>query len=160
MKSFLKKTKGVTNAEASFITGTAKVTYDPQKVTPTELVRVINGGTFYRASLPSDSLRTVVLKIEGMKNPEAAAQVTTVLNKLEGIEGGSLDIRREMGKLEFDSKKLTVGQILGAVDGGTPFKASVQSVSPESPRVESGGIPLRQETGWFGGLWRTITSLF
>lgn len=136
------------------------MTYDPQRVTPSQLVRAINSQTFYRASLPSASLRNVVLKIGGMKDRDAAVRVASVLNKLEGIEDGSLNFKKEEAQLEFDSKKLTVDQILAAVQGGTSFKASVQSFSAGEPAVESGGTPLREKTGWFRRLWRRIASFF
>ena len=148
------------SANASSIKGTAVVVYDPEKTSPEALVAVINTGTFYRASLPSASLRSVVLKIEGMKKEGGAARIASVLNKLEGIEGGSLDLRKEEVLLEFDSKKLTVEQILRAVPSGGQFRVSVQSVSSGGQVAESGGRPLREDKGWFGSLWRSIANYF
>jgi len=155
----LKRSEGVISANASSIKGTAVVVFDPEKTSPQALVAVINTGTFYRASLPSASLRSVVLKIGGMKNEGAASRIASVLNKLDGIEGGSLDLKKEEAQLAFDSKKLTVEQIARAVDSDGPFTVSVQSVSTDGLLDEGSGRPLR-EKGWFRSLWRSIANYF
>ncbi len=78
---------------------------------------------------------------------------------LFGIEGGSLDLRKEEVQLEFDSKKVTVEQIVRAVDSDEPFTVSVQSVSTDGFVDEGSGRPLR-EKGWFRSLWRSIANYF
>lgn len=55
VRSVLKKVDGVKEAEVSAATQSATITYDPGKVTPDELARVISRETPYQASAPTSS---------------------------------------------------------------------------------------------------------
>lgn len=58
---------------------------------------------------------------------------------LFGIEGGSLDLRKEEVQLEFDSKKLTVEQILTAVATADRSTSLSNQFPPRAKRPKAWG---------------------
>lgn len=52
MESLLSSQPGVIEADASFLSGSAVVVYDPERTTPGAIVEAVNARTLYRARLP------------------------------------------------------------------------------------------------------------
>ncbi|GIK37025.1 MAG: hypothetical protein BroJett011_08580 [Chloroflexota bacterium] len=83
VENILGSLDGVVEAKADYVKGLAMVSYDPARVTPTQMVEAINTKSFYRASLP---------RLE-----ETTVEVANRVNPLPFLVGGGLIVLAGMG---------------------------------------------------------------
>lgn len=83
VENILGSLDGVVEAKADYVKGLATVSYDPARVTPTQMVEAINTQSFYRASLP---------RLE-----ETTVEVANRVNPLPFLVGGGLIVLAGMG---------------------------------------------------------------
>ncbi|MCL4302084.1 MAG: heavy-metal-associated domain-containing protein [Anaerolineae bacterium] len=83
VENILGSLDGVVEAKADYIKGLATVSYDPTRVTPTQMVEAINTKSFYRASLP---------RLE-----ETTVEGTNRVNPLPFLVGGVLIVLLGVG---------------------------------------------------------------
>jgi copper chaperone CopZ len=83
VEQVLKSLDGVVEAKADYVKGLATISYDPTRVTPTQMVEAINTQSFYRARLP--------------RPEETTVEASKRLNPLPFLVGGGLIVLAGMG---------------------------------------------------------------
>ncbi len=129
MESVLRKKEGVITAEATFWKKQAVVEYDPDKITPRELIEAVNGNSPYRASRLEGSYRYMSLTIEGDgdNRSEALNAVADVLHDLPGVEVSALDPPNGKLYLEYATDKISVENIVETATSKTGYKLVAKS---------------------------------
>ncbi|MDO9573898.1 MAG: heavy metal translocating P-type ATPase, partial [Candidatus Contubernalis sp.] len=98
----LKKTEGVITASVVFPLESATVSYDPEKIEPSGIDKIIRDLGFEVMGKTGDDSRiteTLVLPIKGMHCTACSANIEKNLNKLEGVE---------KAEVSFPAEKLTL----------------------------------------------------
>lgn len=117
-------------------TGRLSLDYDERRLSPEQVVKLINNKTSFTASVESagpagaaaESTAEVVIKVEGMTDQQAASKVTSAL-LLNGIVDGSTDVQASTLTVEYDTAKLNTQRIVDAVQQAWPNQVSLVSQS-------------------------------
>ncbi len=98
------------------------------------------------------STKTMSLPIEGMTCASCVLRVEKALKKVEGVVDASVNLATEKARIEFDSSRVTVGQLAEAVaDAGYTIPVTVREqpvpgeAPEESPQKLEAHIRLRNE---------------
>lgn len=130
---------GVVSVKASYKLGNAVVQYDPSRVTPEAMIRAITDATYYRvgkpiigaAAAPSAADErpransSAVIRVEGMTDDRAASQVLAAMARPEAIADASVNLAAGTVTVKYDGTKVSAETLVGAIDQGTPFRASL-----------------------------------
>ena len=120
----LKKKEGVDSVAVNLELGRAKVGFDPSLISPKEIEETIESIGY---KVEKD---TVTLNLEGMSCASCAANIEKVLNKTEGVISASVNFPLEKAVVEFDSSRISVREIIAAVQG-IGYGASVKAETVE-----------------------------
>mgnify|MGYP000968878747 FL=1 len=105
----LKRKAGVDSVVVNLELGRAKVGFDPSLISTKEIEEAIESIGY---KVEKD---TVTLNLEGMSCASCAANIEKVLNKTEGVISASVNFPLERVVVEFDSARISVREIIAAV---------------------------------------------
>jgi Cu+-exporting ATPase len=120
----LKKKEGVDSVVVNLELGRANVSFDPSLISPKEIGETIESIGY---KVEKD---TVTLSLEGMSCASCAANIEKVLNRTEGVISASVNFPLEKAVVEFDSSRVSVREIITAVQG-IGYGASVKTEAVE-----------------------------
>lgn len=124
IEKILKKKEGVDSATVNLELGRAKVSFNPSLISPQEIGEAIESIGY---KVEKDK---VTLNIQGMSCASCAANIEKILNKTEGVISASVNLPLEKGVVEFDSTRISVREIIAAIQG-IGYGASVQAENVE-----------------------------
>jgi len=120
----LKKKEGVNSVAVNLEFGRAKVSFEPSLISPMEMEDAIESIGY---KVEKD---TVTLNLQGMTCASCAANIEKVLNKTDGVISASVNFPLEKAVVEFDSSRISVREIVAAVQG-IGYGASVRAETVE-----------------------------
>lgn len=120
----LKRKAGVDSVVVNLELGRAKVDFDPSLISPEEIEETIESIGY---KVEKD---TVTLNLEGMSCASCAANIEKILNRTEGVISASVNFPLEKAVVEFDSARISVREIIAAVQG-IGYGASVKTEAVE-----------------------------
>jgi len=140
IEKVLKKKEGVDSAAVNLELGRAKVSFDPSMVSPREIEDAIESIGY---KVEKDK---VTLNLQGMSCASCAANIEKILNKTEGVISASVNFPLEKAFVDFDSGRVSVREIIAAVQG-IGYGASVQAenVEYEDREQMSGEAEIRRQ---------------
>ena len=115
----LNKKEGVEKAVVNLLGEKATIEYDSEKLSPKDLVQIIEK-TGYEVPLI-----TKTLLIEGMTCSACSSRVEKVLNKLEGVDRGNVNLSTNKATVKYKSGIIEEEEILAAVEKAG-YKAEVE----------------------------------
>ena len=124
IEKVLKKKEGVDSVAVNLELGRAKVSFDPSLISPHEIEEAIESIGY---KVEKDK---VTLNLQGMSCASCAANIEKILNKTEGVISASVNFPLEKAVVEFDSARVSVREIIAAVQG-IGYGASVQAETVE-----------------------------
>ena len=110
IEKVLKKREGVDSVTVNLELGRPKVSFDPSLISPKGVEEAIEIG--YKVETDR-----VTLDLQGMTCASCAANIEKVLNKTEGIISASVNFPLEKAVVEFDLARISVREIIAAVQG-------------------------------------------
>ncbi|RXA17806.1 heavy metal translocating P-type ATPase [Methanosarcina sp. MSH10X1] len=120
----LKRKQGVDSVVVNLELGRAKVGFNPSLISPKEIEDTIESIGY---KVEKD---TVTLSLEGMSCASCAANIERILIKTDGVISASVNFPLEKAVVEFDSSRISVREIIAAVQG-IGYGASVRTESVE-----------------------------
>ena len=111
IEKVLKKREGVDSVAVNLELGRAKVSFDPSLISPKGIEEAIESIGY---KVETDR---VTLDLQGMTCASCAANTEKVLNKTEGIISASVNFPLEKAVVEFDLARISVREIIAAVQG-------------------------------------------
>ncbi|HHV23310.1 MAG: heavy metal translocating P-type ATPase [Methanosarcina sp.] len=120
----LKRKAGVGSVVVNLELGRAKIGFDPLLISSGEIEEAIESIGY---KVEKD---TVTLNLEGMSCASCAVNIEKVLNKTEGVISASVNFPLEKAVVEFDSARISVREIIAAVQG-IGYGASVRAETVE-----------------------------
>jgi len=105
----LKKKEGTDSVAVNLELGRAKVSFEPSRIFPKEIEEVIESIGY---KVETDK---VTLNLQGMTCVSCAANIEKVLNKKDGVILASVNFPLEKAVVEFDSSRISVREIITAV---------------------------------------------
>ncbi|WP_440945261.1 heavy metal translocating P-type ATPase [Methanosarcina sp. T3] len=124
IEKVLKKKEGVDSVAVNLELGRAKVSFEPSLISPQEIEEAIESIGY---KVEKDK---VTLNLQGMSCASCAANIEKVLNKTDGVISVSVNFPLEKAFVEFDSSRISVREIIAAVQG-IGYGASVQAETVE-----------------------------
>lgn len=124
IEKVLKKKEGVDSATVNLELGRAKVNFDPSLISPKDIEKAIESIGY---KVEKDK---VTLNLEGMSCASCAANIEKILNKTDGVISASVNFPLEKAVVEFDSSRISVREIIAAVQG-IGYGASVKTEAVE-----------------------------
>jgi P-type Cu+ transporter len=124
IEKMLKKKEGVDSATVNLGLEKAKINFDPSLISPTEIEKAIESIGY---KVEKDK---VTLNLEGMSCASCAANIEKILNKTDGVISASVNFPLEKAVVEFDSSRVSVREIIAAVQG-IGYGASVKTEAVE-----------------------------
>ncbi|MGV8076531.1 MAG: heavy metal translocating P-type ATPase [Methanosarcina sp.] len=126
IEKVLKKKEGVDSVAVNLELGRAKVSFDPSIITPKEIEEAIESIGY---KVEKDK---VTLNLQGMSCASCAANIEKILNKTDGVISASVNFPLEKAVVEFDSSRISVREIIAAVQGiGYGASARAETVEYE-----------------------------
>ena len=141
----MQKMEGVVETDASFITGQASVTYDPEKTSPPVLVLAINSKTLYRASMLAGKnfgagARQIALQFETPYDPQRTRKIGTDLKELQGVTDVNALSDGRVG-ITFDPQVIKAKKIISRVAGLGYAVLGVETISSSEEQAGDGKVP-------------------
>ncbi|MDQ1252540.1 MAG: P-type Cu+ transporter [Euryarchaeota archaeon] len=124
IEKVLKKKEGVDSIAVNLELGRAKVSFEPSLISSGEIEEAIESIGY---KVEKDK---VTLVLQGMSCAACAANIEKVLNKKEGVISASVSFPLEKAFVEFDSSRISVREIIAAVQG-IGYGASVRTETVE-----------------------------
>ena len=124
IEKILKKKEGVDSVAVNLELGRAKVSFDPSLISPKEIEEAIESIGY---KVEKDK---VTLNLQGMSCASCAANIEKILNKTDGVISVSVNFPLEKAVVEFDSSRISVREIIAAVQG-IGYGASVRAETVE-----------------------------
>jgi len=124
IEKVLKKKEGVDSVAVNLELGRAKVSFDPSLISPEQIEEAIESIGY---KVEKDK---VTLDLQGMSCASCAANIEKILNKTDGVISASVNFPLEKAFVEFDSARISVRQIIAAVQG-IGYGASVKAETVE-----------------------------
>jgi len=124
IEKVLKKKEGVDSVAVNLELGRAKVSFEPSLISPKEIEEAIESIGY---KVEKDK---VTLNLQGMSCASCAANIEKILNKTDGVISVSVNFPLEKAFVEFDSSRISVREIIAAVQG-IGYGASVQAETVE-----------------------------
>ena len=120
IEKILKRKEGVDSVAVNLELGRAKVSFDPSLISPKEIGEAIESIGY---KVEKDK---VTLNLQGMSCASCAANIEKILNKTDGVISVSVNFPLEKAFVEFDSSRISVREIIAAVQG-IGYVASVRA---------------------------------
>ena len=124
IEKVLKKKEGVDSVAVNLELGRAKVSFEPSLISPQEIEEAIESIGY---KVEKDK---VTLNLQGMSCASCAANIEKILNKTDGVISVSVNFPLEKAFVEFNSSRISVREIIAAVQG-IGYGASVQAETVE-----------------------------
>ena len=124
IEKILKKKEGVNSVAVNLELGRAKVSFEPAIISPKEIEGAIESIGY---KVEKDK---VTLNLQGMSCASCAANIEKILNKTDGVISASVNFPLEKAFVEFDSSRISVREIIAAVQG-IGYGASVRGETVE-----------------------------
>lgn len=124
IEKILKRKEGVDSVAVNLELGRAKVSFDPSLISPKEIGEAIESIGY---KVEKDK---VTLNLQGMNCASCAANIEKILNKTDGVISVSVNFPLEKAFVEFDSSRISVREIIAAVQG-IGYGASVRAETVE-----------------------------
>jgi P-type Cu+ transporter len=124
IEKVLKKKEGVNSVVVNLELGKAKVSFEPSLISTKEIEETIESIGY---KVEKDK---VTLNLQGMTCASCAANIEKVLNKKEGVISASVNFPLEKAVVDFDSSRISVREIIAAVQG-IGYGASVRTETVE-----------------------------
>ena len=124
IEKVLKKKEGVDIVAVNLELGRAKVSFEPSLISPKEIEETIESIGY---KVEKDK---VTLNLQGMSCASCAANIERILNKTDGVISVSVNFPLEKAVVEFDSSRISVREIVAAVQG-IGYGASVKTETVE-----------------------------
>ncbi|MDY9926069.1 heavy metal translocating P-type ATPase [Methanosarcina sp.] len=124
IEKVLKNKEGVDSAVVNLELGRAQVSFDLSVISPQEIGEAIESIGY---KVEKDK---VTLNIQGMSCASCAANIEKILNKTEGVISASVNLPLEKAVVEFDSARISVREIIAAIQG-IGYGASVHAETVE-----------------------------
>ena len=124
IEKILKRKEGVDSVAVNLELGRAKVSFDPSLISPKEIGEAIESIGY---KVEKDK---VTLNLQGMSCASCAANIEKILNKTDGVISVSVNFPLEKAFVEFDSSRISVREIIAAVQG-IGYGASVRAETVE-----------------------------
>ncbi|MGA9187268.1 MAG: heavy metal translocating P-type ATPase [Methanosarcina sp.] len=124
IEKVLKKKEGVDIVAVNLELGRAKVSFEPSLISPKEIEETIESIGY---KVEKDK---VTLNLQGMSCASCAANIERILNKTDGVISVSVNFPLEKAVVEFDSSRISVREIVAAVQG-IGYGASVKTEAVE-----------------------------
>lgn len=124
LEKILKRKEGVDSVAVNLELGRAKVSFDPSLISPKEIGEAIESIGY---KVEKDK---VTLNLQGMSCASCAANIEKILNKTDGVISVSVNFPLEKAFVEFDSSRISVREIIAAVQG-IGYGASVRTETVE-----------------------------
>ena len=124
IEKILKRKEGVDSVAVNLELGRAKVSFDPSLISPKEIGEAIESIGY---KVEKDK---VTLNLQGMSCASCAANIEKILNKTDGVISVSVNFPLEKAFVEFDSSRISVREIIAAVQG-IGYGASVRTETVE-----------------------------
>ena len=124
IEKILKRKEGVDSVAVNLELGRAKVSFDPSLISPKEIGEAIESIGY---KVEKDK---VTLNLQGMSCASCAANIEKILNKTDGVISVSVNFPLEKAFVEFDSSRISVREIIVAVQG-IGYGASVRAETVE-----------------------------
>lgn len=124
IEKVLKEKEGVDSVIVNLELGRAKVSFEPSLISPQEIEEAIESIGY---KVEKDK---VTLNIQGMSCASCAANIEKILNRTEGVISASVNFPLEKAVVEFDSARISVREIIAAIQG-IGYEASIQAETVE-----------------------------
>ena len=124
IEKVLKKKEGVDSVAVNLELGRAKVSFEPSLISPREIEDAIESIGY---KVEKDK---VTLDLQGMSCASCAANIEKILNKKDGVISASVNFPLEKAFVEFDSSRISVREIIAAIQG-IGYGASVRAETVE-----------------------------
>ena len=124
IEKILKKKEGVDSVAVNLELGRAKISFEPAIISPREIEGAIESIGY---KVEKDK---VTLNLQGMSCVSCAANIEKILNKTDGVISASVNFPLEKAFVEFDSSRISVREIIAAVQG-IGYGASVRGETVE-----------------------------
>ncbi|MDD1369495.1 copper ion binding protein, partial [Bacillus sp. MHSD17] len=105
----LKKVEGVHDANVNFALEKTKIMYDPQKTNPQQFKEKVESLGY---GIVSDK---VEFTVSGMTCAACANRVEKRLNKLEGVNGATVNFALESATVDFNPDEINVNEMKSAI---------------------------------------------
>jgi len=103
------KLDGVAKASVNFATEKLQVEYDSEKL-DTEVIKAAVEKAGYQA-LEETTAKEITMAIEGMSCASCVNAVEKVINKLEGVESGVVNLATEKATIKYDPQRIRLSEI-------------------------------------------------
>ena len=124
----LSKVDGIKQVNVNLASEKASISYDPSHVTIEQVIeKVKKTGYGVREE-------KVTLAIRGMTCAACSSRVEKVLNKVEGVVKANVNLASEKATVEFVQGKLTIEQLIAAVQKAGYDAASDQALDPDAEK--------------------------
>jgi len=124
IEKILNKKEGVDSVAVNLELGRVKVSFDPSLISPKEIGEAIESIGY---KVEKDK---VTLNLQGMSCASCAANIEKILNKTDGVISVSVNFPLEKAFVEFDSSRISVREIIAAIQG-IGYGASVRAETVE-----------------------------
>ncbi len=140
IEKVLKKKEGVDSVAVNLELGRAKVSFDPSLISPEQIEEAIESIGY---KVEKDK---VTLDLQGMSCASCAANIEKILNKTDGVISASVNFPLEKAFVEFDSARISVRQIIAAVQGiGYEASVKAETVEYEDREQMSRDVEIRRQ---------------
>ncbi|AKB37613.1 Copper-translocating P-type ATPase [Methanosarcina siciliae C2J] len=140
IEKVLKKKEGVDSVAVNLELGRAKVSFEPSLISPKEIGEAIESIGY---KVEKDK---VTLNLQGMSCASCAANIEKILNKTDGVISVSVNFPLEKAFVEFDSSRISVREIIAAVQGiGYGASAQAETVEYEDREQVSREAEIRRQ---------------
>ncbi len=127
LEKVLNKVLGVKSAQVNLATEQARIDFDPQAATPTQIYQTIAQAGF---EVP---LERMDLRIGGMTCAACSTRLEKVLSRLPGVNGAAVNLATEQAQVQFPAGVLSAANIIAAIQraGFTaePFSSGAENRS-------------------------------
>lgn len=141
IEKVLNKMDGVEQANVNLAVETAKVQFDPNKITVADLESRVEKLGYGVISEKAE------FDITGMTCAACSSRIERVLSKMEGIHSANVNLALETGTVEFNPAELSVADIIARIEKAG--YGAMEKVENEKERVDFRQKELEKQTGKF-----------
>lgn len=141
IEKVLNKMEGVEQANVNLAVETAKVQFDPNKITVADLESRVEKLGYGVISEKAE------FDITGMTCAACSSRIERVLSKMEGIHSANVNLALETGTVEFNPAELSVADIIARIEKAG--YGAMEKVENEKERVDFRQKELEKQTGKF-----------
>lgn len=121
IESYLSSTEGIDHASVTLLAQRAQVKYDPRKISPAQIVALIEDVGF---TAQEEDQRTVVLNVGGMTCAACVNTVESALRSIPGVAHVSVNLLTQRAKVTFGKNAVALRDLIETVEE-VGFEASL-----------------------------------